>query len=164
MDKMTKAESLRKMADHFDEIAKISNDIGDSNVASHYRNIAEHLREQVDKIDPPQPEWQDGDLARDRCGNVWEYMLGLWYCQGTSYRTEALTRDCGPLTRVLTYDPAKQTVANHEQQEVVVSVDGLDREELDSWETLEEFNYSVSGSRAAFRISKAAREQLGEVQ
>ena len=159
MDPKTEAQRRRRIADLFDEIAEHRAAIGDS--AEGALLLAREDRAQADKLDPPQPEWQNGDLVRDRDGELWQYCVGLWYCQETSHRTESLTSHYGPLTPVLTYDPATQRIADPAKQEVVVSLDGIDRERLDAWAGYTELSLPEAVAR---RVAKAAREQLGEVQ
>ena len=159
MDPKTEAEHRRHIANLFDDIAEHRAAIGD--ISEGARSVASGERERADKLDPPQPEWQDGDLVRDRNGNLWEYTLGLWHCHDTNRRTESLTRDYSPLTRVLTYDPTKQRIADPAKQEVVVSLDGINRDALDQWA---KWAACEPAEEVCIRAAKAAREQLGEVQ
>ena len=59
---------------------------------------------------------------------------------------------------------AKQRIADPAKQEVVVSLDGINRETLDGWHDMGEQKYGSVASRVAIRVARAAREQLGEVQ
>ena len=93
----TKAKSLRAMADHFDEIAKISNDVGDFIAARHHRNSAEHHRLEADKLDHPQPEWEEGDYAMDEGRSVWSFKNGKW---DGEYSTKELINHYGPIHKV----------------------------------------------------------------
>ena len=161
MDAKTEAEHRRNIADLFDKIAEHRAAIGDS--AEGALSLAREDRARADKLDPPQRVWQDGELVRDRHSNLWEYVLGVWHCHHTKRDTEALTRHYGPLTRVLTYDPAKQHIADPAKQEVVVSLGGIDRHALDKWLDNTEHSYAWPSVRIARRTANAAREQLGEV-
>ena len=123
---------------------------------------AQNRRREADKLDPPQPEWQDGDLARDRNGILWECdHRGVWRSGYASHSTEIMTRDFGPLTRVLTYDPAKQRIADPAKQEVVVSLDRINRSMIVPWEQWAGCDLVEAACRI---VAEAAREQLGEVQ
>lgn len=153
MDNKTKVESLRTMADHFDEIANLSNDIEDSDVALHYRNIAEHLRKEAEKLDPPQPEWKDGDLVRSQHGYLWEHSGGTWFRRHTTFTYEELVSLFGPLRRVYVSDPS--------ENQVVVSVDEIYHTALLAQADKDEQEES-SLTIAGIRVAKAVREQLGE--
>lgn len=159
-----KAEQRRKIADAFDALAEAFEPLEEI-VTEGYKRAAEANRKTADELDPPLPEWDDGDLVRDHNGWLWEYMLGVWFCCGMRRETEALTRNYGPLTRVSTYDPAKQRVVDSEQQKVVISLDGIDRTELDKWGEENKSNYlPTTAEKVAFRVSAAAREQLKKVE
>lgn len=164
MDNKTKVKSLRAMADHFDEIANLSNVIEDSEVALHYRNIAEHLRKEAEKLDPPEPEWGEGDLVRDCKRRLWEYHGGFWYAREFGgHKTELLTSKYGPLTRVVTYDPSEQQYADPYEWEVVVSLEDIDLDYLSDWAD-EDSEESPFTDLITSIVAKAAREQLGETQ
>lgn len=124
---------------------------------------SEYLRNTADELDPPQPEWpewHDGYLVRDRDGDLWELSLGLWYCQGTYCNTESLTRHHSPLTRVLTYDPATQRIADPAKQEVVVSIEGLRKDVLRRLAQSDELEpYADSyACRTLTRVAKAVQD------
>ena len=160
MDAKTEAQRRRHIANLFDEIAEHRAAIGD--ISEGARSVASGERERADKLDPPPPEWQDGDLVRDRQGELSQYRGGRWRSiYGPTHSTEELTNRYGPLTRVLTYDPATQRVADPAKQEVVVSLDGIDRGRLDAWAGYTELSLPEAVAR---RAAKAAREQLSEVQ
>ena len=111
--------------------------------------------------DPPQPEWKDGDLVHDCHGELWQFGYGDWHLYGTTHSTESLTRQYGPLTRVLTYDPATQRIADPAKQEVVVSLDRINRSMIVPWEQWAGCDLVEAACRI---VAEAAREQLGEVQ
>lgn len=160
MDPKTEAKHRREIANLLDQVAEKFQPLN-ANTAEVHRESAEANRRHADKLDPPQPEWQEGDLVRDCQGDLWQFGYGDWHLYGTTHSTESLTRHYGPLTRVLTYDPATQRIANPAKQEVVVSLDGIDRERLDAWAEYTELSLPEAVAR---RAAKAAREQLGQVQ
>lgn len=160
MDAKTEAQHRRNIANAFDVLADAFKPL-DAHTAEGYQNSATVNRSLADKLDPPQPEWQDGDLVRDRFGTLWEYELEVWHCHHANRGTEALTNTYGPLTRVLTYDPATQHIADPAKQEVVISLDGINRDALDQWA---KWAACEPAEEVCIRAAKAAREQLGEVQ
>lgn len=130
--------------------------------AKELRVEAKLHRKMADEIDPPappQPEWRDGDLARDRFGDLWQFDGSKWHLRSMQRRTAILTRESGPIHKVHIADPAKH--------EVVISLDGIDREILReillAYEDWDEDALSTLSS-AGLRAAKAAREQLGGVQ
>ena len=145
-----KAEQHRKMADDLDAVA---------DAHKIYREAAEAIRKMADELDPPQPEpvWHSGDLARDRQGDLWQFDGSYWHLHGIERSTASLIRDFGPIHKVHVADPARQ--------EVVVSLDGIDRRVVDVayFEVGDDQVVSTAG-KIAHRTAKAAREQLGEVQ
>ena len=160
MDPKTEAQRRREAADLLDQVAAKFQPLS-ADVAEAYRRNAESNRRTANLLDPPQPEWKNGDLVRDYNGNLWQYNLRAWHSGWASHSTEVLTREFSPLTRVLTYDPAKQRIADPAKQEVVVSLDGIDRERLDAWAGYTELSLPEAVAR---RAALAAREQLGQVQ
>lgn len=163
MDPKTEAQHRRELADALDVVAEKFQPL-DAHTAEGYRGNAQVNRSIAEKLDPPQPEWRDGDLVHDRHGDLWQFGYGDWHLYGTTHSTESLTRHYGPLTRVLTYDPATQRIADPAKQEVVVSLAGIDRVALDRRASESEDDFTWPAARAGFRAAKAAREQLGEVQ
>lgn len=152
MDPKTEAQHRRELADALDVVAEKFQPLNAA-AAGSYRLNAEANRNLADELDPPQPAWQDGDLVRDRDGHLWQYDGDLWWFRGGDYPTEHLISLYGPIRKVRVADPA--------EQEVVVSLDGLDRERLDDWAGYTELSLPEAVAR---RVAKAAREQLGEVQ
>ena len=161
MDAKTEAQRRRRIADLLDQVAEEFKPLN-ATAAESYEDNAEANRRIAERLDPPQPEWQDGDLVRDRFGTLWEYELEVWHCHHANRGTEALTNTYGPLTRVLTYDPATQRVTDREN-DVIVNLDDIDRKWLNGWhDPLGEDRRSQM--EVARIVAKAAREQLGEVQ
>lgn len=159
MDPKTEARELREIANLYDQIAERRDAIGFG--AEGARDNAKANRRRADELDPPQPEWQDGDLARDNEGDLWQFGYGNWHLRGLHIRADVMTLNYGPLTRVLTYDPAKQRIADPAQQEVVISLDGINRDALDQWA---KWAACEPAEEVCIRAAKAAREQLGEVR
>ena len=149
------AEQHRKVADAYVALADAFGPLHRPTAKS-FRVAAESYREKADRIDPLQPYWQDGDYSRDRFGGLWHFDGGKWYLRSMQRSTASLVRDFGPIHKVHVADPAKQ--------EVVISLEGIDREDLDMWATEKESNYGAPSQLIAIRAAKAAREQLGEVQ
>ena len=150
------AEQHRKIADAYVALADAFGPLH-REAAKSFRVAAESYRKEADRIDPPQPEWQDGDLALDRDGELWQFDGDEWHLRSMQRSTASLIRDFGPIHKVHTADPAKH--------EVVVSLDGLDLKALLSYEDWDEDGGNLSIiSRTGIRAAKAAREQLGEVQ
>lgn len=160
MDAKDEAERRRRIANLLDQVAGEFWPLS-TNTTKAYRSKAQANRNFADELDPPQPAWQDGDLVRDRHGDLWQFGYGDWHLYGTTHSTESLTRHYSPLTRVHTYDPATQRIADPAKRQVVVSLDGIDRERLDAWAGYTELSLPEAVAR---RVAKAAREQLGEVQ
>lgn len=164
MDAKTEAQHRREIADALDQVAEKYKPLS-ADTAEFHRGNAEANRRRADELDPPQPEWQDGDLVRDRNGNLWEYdgYSNMWGAFGVSGCRSTATLDevRGPLTRVLTYDPATQRVADPAKQEVVVSLDGINRSMIVPWEQWAGCDLVEAVGRI---VAEAAREQLGEVQ
>lgn len=165
MDPKTEAQHRRAIADLFDQLAEKFQPLNAA-AAGSYRLNAEANRRRADELDPPQPEWQDGDLVRDCNGNLWCRSRDEWLRFGAKsfYSTGALDKNYGPLTRVLTYDPATQRIADPAKQEVVISIDGIDQRVLDAYHEAEDDQPMSTAGRIARRVAKAAREQLGQVQ
>ena len=161
MDPKTEAQHRRELADALDVVAEKFQPLNAA-AAGSYRLNAEANRNLADELDPPQPEWRDGDYVRDKNGGVWRHDGSVWRSAGGGC---ALASDLphlyGPLTRVLTYDPATQRVADPAKQEVVVSLDGINRDALDQWA---KWAACEPAEEVCIRAAKAAREQLGEVQ
>ena len=103
----TKAAQLREVAQMLDEDG--------------YEKASGHLRSTADELDPPQPEWQDGDLVRGKGGMLWERSFSRWHntMRMPSLTDKELVGKYGPLRRVYLADPDKG--------EVVVSIEGLDK-------------------------------------
>ena len=151
-----KAEQRRKIADAFDVLAEKFEPLN-ADVAEAHRKNAEVNRRIAEKLDPPQPEWQDGDLVRDRDGDLWEYdaSVGVWRRFGIRepYYTEVLADNFGPLRKVYVSDPSKN--------QVVVSVDEIYRTALLAQADKDEQEES-SLTIAGIRVAKAVREQLAD--
>ena len=155
MDPKTEAKELREIANLYDQIAERRDAIGVS--AEGARMAARENRVRADELDPPLHEWQDGDYVRDKNGGVWRHDGSFWRSAGGAYvRVSDLPALYGPIHKVNIADPAKQ--------EVVVSLDGIDRVTLDRRADESEDDFTWPAARASFRAAKAAREQLGEVQ
>lgn len=155
MDAKTEARRRRNAADLLDQVAEELQPLS-VGAAKQYQLNAEANRSIANKLDPPQPEWQDGDLVLGANSTLWFYECGLWNSPSfTDMRsTDSLIAVYGPIRKVRIADPAKQ--------EVVVSLEGIDREDLDGWAWQEESSYSAPARRTAIRAAKAAREQLGK--
>ena len=155
------AEQHRKIADNLDGVAASCDALGLDLMAYVSRTNATEFRTSADEIDPPtppQPEWREGDLVRDRFGGLWQFDGSKWHLRCMERSTASLIRDFGPIRKVHIADPARH--------EVVVSLDGLDRDFIDKgWGDLrEEDIYQSTSGKLASRAAKAARKQLGEVQ
>ena len=110
-------------------------------------------KEQAEQHRPPQPEWQDGDLALDRFGGLWRLDGRKWHARGIERSTTSLIQIGGPIHKVHIADPAKH--------EVVVSLDGVNLDLLAEWaddDGSDGYSYKVT-----VRVAKAARKQLGGV-
>ena len=154
------ANLLRDAANKCDELAVLIDEL-DENASYAPRSLARLYRSAADNLDqtaPPQPEWHDGDFARSHHGGLWQFDGEWWHLGGKKLSTAGLNRDFGPIRKVHIADPARH--------EVVVSLDGLDRDFIDKgWGDLrEEDIYQSTSGKLASRAAKAAREQLGEVQ
>lgn len=125
MDDKTQADLLRQLAAKRDALAATHDALGQHSAARAYRESAEEARSIANKLDPPQPEWQNGDLVRDSDGDLWQFDGDLWWSRGDRRPTEELIEWFGPIRKVHLADPAKQ--------EVVVSLDGINRDALDQW-------------------------------
>lgn len=157
MDAKTEAQHRREIADALDVVADKFQPLS-TNTTKAYRSKAQANRNFADELDPPQPEWQAGDLVRDKNGGVWRHDGKVWRSPAGAYvRVSDLPALYGQIRKAHIADPAKQ--------EVVVSLDGIDRAELDSWAHRAECGPgSWVQSKTAIRAALAAREQLGEVQ
>lgn len=151
MDAKTEAKHRRNIADAFDALAEKWKPLS-PDTAEEFRLDAKFNRRRADELDPPQHEWQDGDYVRDKNGGVWRHDGKVWRSPAGAYVSD-LPALYGPIRKVNIADPAKQ--------EVVVSLDGIDRERLDAWAGYTELSLPEAVAR---RAAKAAREQLGEVQ
>lgn len=152
-------EQHRKIADTFVAAADACAPLHPV-TAKDLRAEAKLHRKMADDLDPPQPEWREGDLVCDRQGDLWQFDGDEWcHLHGVERSTASLIRDFGPIRKVRVADPVKH--------EVVISLDGIDREILReillAYEDWDEDALSTLSS-AGLRAAKAAREQLGGVQ
>ena len=158
-----KAELYREAAAAYDALAKKVQPL-DATVADFHRRTAQTNRDIADKLDPPQPEWREGDLVKDCKGRLWQYHGSFWYAREFGgHDTELLTSKYGPLTRLLTYDPSKQQYADPHEREVVVSLKDIDLEYLSDW-LHEDSEESPFNDLITSIVAKAAREQLKKVE
>ena len=148
------AEEHRKIGHTFAKAATACARLNPATAAILLAEAEKHFKK-VGELDPPQPEWREGDLVRDRFGGLWQFDGSKWHRRCMERSTARLDRDYGPIHKVHIADPARR--------EVVVSLDGIDLRLLESLQDWSEGSVSTT-SAVTIRVAKAAREQLGEVQ
>lgn len=143
-----KAELYREAAAAYDALAKKVQPL-DATVADFHRRTAQTNRDIADKLDPPQPEWREGDLVKDCKGRLWQYHGSFWYAREFGgHDTELLTSKYGPIRKVYVSDPY--------EKQVVVSVDGLDPDHVAEWLKWAACNPE---EEVCIRIAEAVRNQ-----
>lgn len=152
MDDKTEAKIHRNAADLFDQLAKVIKPLN-AYAAEGYRLNAQVHRKAAEDLDPPQGEWEEGDLVRDCHDELWRYDGSVWRRFGIKgfHSTASLDENFGPTHQVFVSDPT--------QREVVVSLDGIDRSAIVPWEQWAGCDLVEEVCQI---VAKAAREQLAQ--
>lgn len=127
MNTKEKAALHRTLAAEAHSMAETYSKLGQTYAATKFSRIAEYELSVAEKLFFTE-EWKNGDLVRDQDGDLWQFGYGTWHMCGTQRSTETLNYRYGPLTRVLTYDPAKQRTASASAGEYVVDLSDIPTE------------------------------------